>query len=169
DSTCRRSPGSSTRKASRNGPRRALHLRSEQSTLRVGCLQHAGPGRTGDPLRQVHERGRAVRLPFEDLSADTGGIMQQDQQAAAGYAPAGRPARRAGREAARATGWGLAVTLVLAALIVVGSRNLAHFDAALVAYTFAVLFATFGLTYRYAMWLQRPPTAVYWRRGWQAF
>src|SRR5690606_30627917 len=25
----------------------------------------------------------------------------------------------------------------------------------------------FGLTYRYAMWLQRPPTRVYWRRGWQ--
>ena len=44
-------------------------------------------------------------------------------------------------------------------LILVGSRNLAHFDAALVGYTFSVLFATFGLTYRYAMWLQRPPTA----------
>jgi hypothetical protein len=52
---------------------------------------------------------------------------------------------------------------------VVGSRNLAHFDAALIAYTFAILFATFGLTYRYAMWLQRPPTAVYWRQGWQVF
>ena len=73
------------------------------------------------------------------------------------------------REVLRATAWGLALTLVLAVLIVVGSRNLAHFDAALVAYTFSVLFATFGLTYRYAMWLQRPPTGVYWRRGWQAF
>lgn len=72
-------------------------------------------------------------------------------------------------ETVRATGWGVALTSVLAILVVVGSRNLAHFDAALVAYTFAVLFATFGLTYRYAMWLQRPPTAVYWRRGWQAF
>jgi hypothetical protein len=65
--------------------------------------------------------------------------------------------------------WGLATTLALSGLIIVGSRNLAHFDAALVGYTFSVLFATFGLTYRYAMWLQRPPTAVYWRRGWQAF
>ena len=65
--------------------------------------------------------------------------------------------------------WGIGATLLLAILIVVGSRNLAHFDAALVGYTFSVLFATFGLTYRYAMWLQRPPTAVYWRRGWQAF
>ncbi len=73
------------------------------------------------------------------------------------------------REAAIAAAWGLGITLALGALIVIGSRNLAHFDAALVAYTFSILFATFGLTYRYAMWLQRPPTALYWRRGWQAF
>ena len=61
------------------------------------------------------------------------------------------------------------LTLIVAALIVLGSRNLAHFDAALVGYTFAVLFAAFGLTYRYSMWLQRPPTALYWKRGWQVF
>ena len=73
------------------------------------------------------------------------------------------------REVRKASAWGLLSTLILAALIVLGSRNLAHFDAALVGYTFAVLFATFGITYRYAMWLQRPPTALYWRRGWQAF
>jgi hypothetical protein len=60
-------------------------------------------------------------------------------------------------------------TAVLAVLIVVGSRNLQHFDAALVGYTFAVLFATFAITYRYAMWLQRPPTRRYWNRGWQLF
>ncbi len=65
--------------------------------------------------------------------------------------------------------WASVFTLVLAALIVLGSRNLAHFDAALVGYTFATLFATFGITYRYAMWLARPPTRMYWRRGWRAF
>ncbi len=70
---------------------------------------------------------------------------------------------------ARAIAWGLLFTVILAALIVFGSRNLAHFDAALVGYTFATLFATFGITYRYAMWLQRPPTRMYWRRGWQVF
>ena len=59
--------------------------------------------------------------------------------------------------------------IVLAVLIVAGSRNLAYFDAALVGYTFATLFAAFAITYRYAMWLQRPPTALYWRRGWQMF
>jgi hypothetical protein len=61
------------------------------------------------------------------------------------------------------------MTLVLAGAIVIGSRNLAHFDAALVGYTFATLFATFGIAYRYAMWIERPPTRMYWRRGWQAF
>jgi hypothetical protein len=59
--------------------------------------------------------------------------------------------------------------LALAAAIVVGSRNLQHFDAALVAYTFATLFAAFGISYRYAMWIERPPTRMYWRRGWQVF
>src|SRR5438128_11290308 len=72
-------------------------------------------------------------------------------------------------ESMKAAGWGVGATFVLAALIVVGSRNLHHFDAALVGYTFAVLFATFAITYRYAMWLQRPPTALYWKRGWQVF
>lgn len=65
--------------------------------------------------------------------------------------------------------WGVTVAALMTLLITVGSRNLAHFDAALVAYTFATLFAAFGITYRYAMWLQRPPTAMYWRRGWQVF
>jgi hypothetical protein len=76
---------------------------------------------------------------------------------------------RRGHEYVRATAWGLAASGLLAALIVTGSRNLDHFDAALVGYTFATLFATFGITYRYAMWLQRPPTRMYWRQGWRVF
>jgi hypothetical protein len=72
-------------------------------------------------------------------------------------------------EAGNAMAWAFGATATLGLLIVVGSRNLAHFDAALLAYTFAVLFATFGLTYRYATWLERPPTLLYWRRGWQMF
>src|SRR5262245_13951405 len=73
------------------------------------------------------------------------------------------------RDGVRAGFWAVVLTLVLAALVLLGSRNLAHFDAALVGYTFAMLFATFGITYRYAIWLQRPPTRMYWRRGWRAF
>lgn len=73
------------------------------------------------------------------------------------------------RSHVRATLWGSVFTLLLGGLIVAGSRSLAHFDAALVGYTFATLFATFGITYRYVMWLARPPTRMYWRRGWGAF
>ena len=72
-------------------------------------------------------------------------------------------------EVTKAGGWASLFTAALAGLIVLGSRNLSHFDAALVAYTFASLFAVFGITYRYAMWLQRPPTALCWKRGWQVF
>jgi hypothetical protein len=75
----------------------------------------------------------------------------------------------ASREKIRAAAAGTIATAILAVLIVIGSRNLEHFDAALVGYTFATLFATFGIGYRYAMWLQRPPTRMYWRRGWQVF
>jgi len=79
------------------------------------------------------------------------------------------PASRQAFDRVRSGAWASLWTLVLAAAIVVGSRNLAHFDAALVGYTFATLFAVFGITYRYAMWLDRPPTRMYWRRGWEAF
>ena len=76
---------------------------------------------------------------------------------------------RIGRERVVSALWGTLFTAVLAILIVAGSRNLQHFDAALVGYTFAVLFATFAIVYRYSMWLQRPPTRRYWIRGWQVF
>lgn len=76
---------------------------------------------------------------------------------------------RVGPERIVSAAWGALFTGVLGMLIVAGSRNLQHFDAALVGYTFAVLFATFAIVYRYAMWLQRPPTRRYWVRGWQVF
>lgn len=68
---------------------------------------------------------------------------------------------------ARGVVYGALATVVLGALIVVGSRSLADFDSALVGYTFACLFATFGLVYRYTVWLSKPPTRVFWRRGFQ--
>jgi nitrate/nitrite transporter NarK len=80
-----------------------------------------------------------------------------------------QPAERRAVDRIAAGAWGAGVVILLAAAIVVGSRNLQHFDAALVGYTFATLFAAFGISYRYAMWLNRPPTLMYWRRGWQAF
>jgi len=73
------------------------------------------------------------------------------------------------KETAKATTAGVLATLLLGAFVLIGSRRLQNFDAALVAYTFATVFAVFGVVYRYAMWIQRPPTAVYFRRGWQVF
>lgn len=58
-----------------------------------------------------------------------------------------------------------ATTAVLLGLILVGSRNLGYFDPALIAYLFACIFMTFGITYRYSVWLQRPPTRRYFQRS----
>lgn len=62
-----------------------------------------------------------------------------------------------------------AATLLLVVSILVGSRNLVNFDAALIAYLFGCIFACFGVVYRYTVWLQRPPTWRYFWRGWQLF
>src|ERR671910_2154066 len=63
----------------------------------------------------------------------------------------------------------LAASAVLTVLIVVGSRNLEHYDAALFGYTVASVVAFGAVVFRYAIWLQRPATRVYWRRGWKLF
>lgn len=49
-------------------------------------------------------------------------------------------------EKRRAAFWEMLASTSLAGLIVLGSRTLNHFDAALVGYTFATLFAAFGIT-----------------------
>jgi hypothetical protein len=62
---------------------------------------------------------------------------------------------------------GSSVAMLLAACIVLGSRNLRDYDPMLLTYTFGALFAVFAVVYRYSVWLQRPATALYWRRGWR--
>jgi len=69
----------------------------------------------------------------------------------------------------RAALFAAVVTVLLVISIFVGSRNLGNFDPALVAYLFGCIFACFGVAYRYAVWLQRPPTWRYFARGWQLF
>ncbi len=69
----------------------------------------------------------------------------------------------------RASAWATLWTALLVAAIVVGSRNLQNFDPALVIYTFAVVFATWGVVYHYNVWLEKPPTRVYWDRGWELY
>lgn len=74
-----------------------------------------------------------------------------------------------GSDTAHAFGWGVLVASSLIAAIFIGSRGLKDFDPALVSYAGASVFAGFGLGYRYSMWLRRPPTRMYWYRGWQLF
>jgi hypothetical protein len=63
----------------------------------------------------------------------------------------------------------LAASAGLTVLIMVGSRNLEHYDAALFGYTVASVVAFGAVVFRYAIWLQRPATRIYWRRGWQLY
>lgn len=69
----------------------------------------------------------------------------------------------------RAGVWASVFTGILLAAIVVGSRNLGNFDAALVVYTFSVVFAVWGVVFHYNVWLEKPPTRTYWDRGWELF
>jgi NNP family nitrate/nitrite transporter-like MFS transporter len=67
-------------------------------------------------------------------------------------------------EQVRAGAWATMATAFLIAAIVVGSRNLQNFDPALVIYTFAVVVATWGIVYHYAIWLNKPPTRRFFER-----
>ena len=68
-----------------------------------------------------------------------------------------------------ASTWGLGIAALVLAGIYFGSRRFRDFDPALVPYAGASVFSAFGLGYRYAMWLTKPPTRLYWRRGRQLF
>lgn len=57
--------------------------------------------------------------------------------------------------------------LAVVILVFIGSRNLQNFDAALIAYLLGTIFAVFGVAYRYSIWIQRPPTRLYWKRSMQ--
>src|SRR5450759_227353 len=64
---------------------------------------------------------------------------------------------------------GIGAAFVLIVLIALGSRGLHWFDAALIGYAVATIFATAAVTYKYTFWLARPPTGRYWWRSWQLF
>lgn len=79
------------------------------------------------------------------------------------------PQRPASRLRARSIGAGIVAALVLILLIALGSRGFHWFDAALIGYAVATVFAVAAVTYKYTFWLARPPTGRYWRRSWQLF
>ncbi len=64
---------------------------------------------------------------------------------------------------------GAVAAVVTAAAIVLGSRGLRTFDAALVGYATATICLAFGVAYRYVLWVRSPPALRYLRRGWASF
>jgi hypothetical protein len=74
-----------------------------------------------------------------------------------------------GSDVLASTLWGLATAALLILGIYFGSRGFKDYDPALVPYTGAAVFSAFGIAYRYSMWLRRPPTRLYWFRGWQLY
>jgi hypothetical protein len=62
-----------------------------------------------------------------------------------------------------------AAAAILVVLIYVGSGGLRDFDAALIGYAAASVFALAAVVYRYALWITRPPTGLYLDAGWSSF
>ena len=61
----------------------------------------------------------------------------------------------------RAGAWATLWTGILISTIVLDSPNLENFDPALVIYTFAIVFATWGVIYHYSVWIRKPrPTCT---------
>ncbi|GAA4839819.1 hypothetical protein GCM10023235_14060 [Kitasatospora terrestris] len=61
---------------------------------------------------------------------------------------------------------GASVLLLVA--IVLGSRGLRDFDSALVPYAVATVFLTFGVVYRYTVWVSAPAARRLFKEGWRA-
>lgn len=64
---------------------------------------------------------------------------------------------------------GIVASALLTILVIIGSRNLEHFDPALFGYTVASVVAFGAIAFRYVVWLQRPATRAYFMRGLQLF
>ncbi|MBB5868987.1 nitrate reductase gamma subunit [Allocatelliglobosispora scoriae] len=68
----------------------------------------------------------------------------------------------------KATGVGIGAAVLLCAAIYLGSRGLRNFDSALVPYAVATIFLTFGIAYRYTVWVSEPAAKRLFVKGWGA-
>lgn len=73
------------------------------------------------------------------------------------------------RQRTRSIVYGVVAAAILTLLIAVGSQRFHWFDEALIGYAVATIFAVVAVTYKYSLWLARPPTGRYWQRSWQLF
>jgi hypothetical protein len=88
---------------------------------------------------------------------------------APGRPGAGSPTKFALGLRTQAILYGILAAAILVVLIALGSRGFHWFDATLIGYAVASVFAAAAVTYKYSFWLARPPTGRYWRRSWQLF
>lgn len=68
----------------------------------------------------------------------------------------------------RAASWAVAAVSLVLVGVYFGSGGMRWFDPALSGYLLGVLLGVFAVVYRYLIWLQRPPTALLNKRGWQS-
>ena len=71
------------------------------------------------------------------------------------------------RENIHAIAAGIAAAFAVIGAIVLGSRGLAHFDAALWGYAVGSILAAAAVAYRFTIWAERPPSRMYFKRGFQ--
>ena len=62
---------------------------------------------------------------------------------------------------------GVALVFAVAVGIAIGSHGMTHFDPALTGYAIGSLLAAYCVGYRFAVWAQRPPSRMYFKRGFQ--
>lgn len=67
----------------------------------------------------------------------------------------------------KALGLGIACVFFLGGAIYWGSNGLEHFDHALWGYAIGSLSGAFAVGHRFTLWYDRPPTRLYFRRGFQ--
>jgi len=96
-------------------------------------------------------------------------MKQQDMSEGVALTTETRPSRNILSLRIRSILFGIVAAAILTLLIALGSRGFHWFDATLIGYAVATIFATAAVTYKYTFWLARPPTWRYWRRSWQLF
>ena len=62
---------------------------------------------------------------------------------------------------------GILCSFSVVAVIFIGSLGLTHFDHALVWYALITILTAYAVGYRFSIWIQRPPTKMYFTRGLQ--
>ncbi len=62
---------------------------------------------------------------------------------------------------------GAVLALAVVAAVYLGSHSLRHFDPALTGYAVGSALAAFAVGYRFVVWAQRPPSRMYFQRGFQ--